>query len=271
MKMSRNSGIFLAFLSKNLPYLRNFKPNTMRLDKHLYQNGAFFAIGFFLFALLAFWPSYYSKIGEEMEVRFHTHGLAMTTWTLLLIAQAFLIRLKKFRIHRLIGKVSYFIFPLIIAATINLIHHQFQDTGQLTNMHFSNIALMVNATIALAIFYGLAIYYQKQPLVHARYMICTIFPMFTPVTDRLIYRHYRPLLDYMPTIDGYPVAPAAGFLLADILLVGLVIWDWRNNKRLGPFAVALGILLLYHTSVLYWYDTSVWKAFAKWFLQLPLS
>lgn len=243
----------------------------MRLDKHLYQNGVFVAIGFFLFALLAFWPGYYSKIGEAMEVRLHTHGLAMTTWCLLLIAQGLLIRLKKFRVHRLIGKVSYVIFPLIIAATINLIHYQFQGAGQLTNMHYATIALMVNATMVLAVLYGLAIYHQKQPLVHARYMICTIFPMFTPVTDRLIYRHYPSLLEYLPTIDGYPMAPAAGFLLADILLIALVIWDWKNKNRLSPFAVTLGLLLLYHASVLYWYDAAVWKAFAGWFLQLPLS
>ncbi|PHN01452.1 hypothetical protein [Flavilitoribacter nigricans] len=243
----------------------------MRLDKHLYQHSAFFIIGFFLLALLAFWPSYYSRIGADMEVRFHTHGLAMTTWCVLLIVQALLIRFKKFSIHRLIGKVSYVIFPLIIAATLNLIHHQFQDAGPLANIHLANIALMVNATLVLAILYGLAIYYQKKPLVHARYMICTVFPMVTPVTDRLIYRHYRPLLEYVPTIDGYTMAPAVGFLLADLILLALVIWDWRTRKEPGPFAVALVLLLIYHASVLYFYDSSIWRAFAEWFLRLPLS
>lgn len=243
----------------------------MDLNKHLYRNGAFWAIAFFLTALLAFWPSYFSRIGDDMEIRFHTHGLAMTTWCLLLITQALLIRFKKFKVHRIIGKVSYFLFPIIIAATLNLIHHQFQGTGPLANIHLATIALMVNATLVLAILYALAIYFRKQPLVHARYMISTIFPMFTPVTDRLIYRHYPPLLKFVPTIDGYTMAPAIGFLLADLILIALVIWDWRMNKKFGAFAVALLLLLIYHASVLYWYDTALWRVLATWFLSLPLS
>lgn len=241
------------------------------LNKHLYQNGVFFALGFFVLALWAFWPSYYSHLNNLEEPGLHFHGLAMTTWCLLLIAQAFLIRVKKYALHRFVGKVSYVVFPFIVVATLNLIHYRFQGVQQLAGIHLSNIALMVNATLLLAILYGMAIYYRKQPLTHARYMICTIFPMVTPVTDRLIHHHFRSLLAYVPRIEGYAIAPAAGFLLADVLVLGLLIWDWRTHKRLDVFPVVLVLLLLYHASVLYFYQFSFWRSFSQWFLSLPLS
>jgi len=39
----------------------------------------------------------------------------------MLIAQAFLIRVKKYRIHTLVGKASYLIFPLFTPLTDRII------------------------------------------------------------------------------------------------------------------------------------------------------
>src|SRR5690606_20940462 len=106
----------------------------------------------------------------------------------------------------------------------------------------------------------------KQPGLHSRYMLATLFPMFTPVTDRLIYQFYRPIIEWVPRIGRMPVVPAAGFLLADLILVGLIIWDWRSGRRWSPFAVTLLLLLPYHYSVLYFYQYDFWKAFCAWFV-----
>lgn len=246
----------------------------MKLDQVIYRHSWVFFVLFFLAALVAFWPSYFAKLDQQEHFRFHTHGLAMTTWCIMLILQATFIRLKVYKLHKFLGWSSYAIFPLIIIATINLIHFGFQELrpySDLPNIIYANVALMVNAVIALTLLYGLAIYNRKKPLIHARYMIGTVFTMFTPVTDRLIYRHFRELLNYVPVIDGRPFAPGAGFLLADIMLAGLVLWDGLKNKRWNVFPIILLILVLYHCSVLYWHDTTWWKSFSQWFIHLPLS
>lgn len=244
----------------------------MKKSKFLFHNYSWvFFSTFFLLALIAFWPGYFAKLDKQEHFRFHTHGLAMTLWCLMLIGQSFMIRFKYYKIHGFIGKLSYLVFPLIIVATINLIHFGFSDLVNLASVHLSSIALMVNATFVLALFYGFAIYFRKSPFIHARFMVATVFPMITPVTDRLIYRQARWILEYVPTIDGFPIAPAAGFLLGDLIICGLIFWDGFMNKQWKVFPFVLIVMLCYHSSVLFWYDSEYWRAFSNWFLSLPLS
>ena len=75
----------------------------------------------------------------------------------------------------------------------------------------------------------------------------------------------------LPATDGLtkPV-PTAGFLLADVMLVALSVWDWRANKR-RVFPIALAVLVQYHVSVLTFYQFGFWHAFGEWFMTLPLS
>jgi hypothetical protein len=101
-------------------------------------------------------------------------------------------------------------------------------------------------------------------------MIASVFPLFTPVTDRLIGRYLPSIVALVPRVGGSPVVPTAGFLLADAILIGLSLWDWATNKRV-VFPVALGVLVLYHASVLTFYQFGFWQAFGRWFVSLPLS
>jgi len=189
----------------------------------------------------------------------------------MLIAQAYLIRTNKRNLHRIVGKASFVIVPLLIVSTLRLIHFRLSPAKDvLPDIVLSNFALMFNATLVFALIYGLAIYYKKEALTHARFMLCTIFPLFTPITDRIIYGNFRWLVPYAPAIDRYPIVPVFGFALANIILIVLSIWDWRKNKRL-IFPVVLGILLFYHTSVLSFHNLIFWKTLAKWFLHLPMS
>jgi hypothetical protein len=113
-------------------------------------------------------------------------------------------------------------------------------------------------------------WYRREPAIHARFMIATLFPLFTPVTDRLIGRYLPAIVPLVPRIGGSPVVPTAGFLLADVMLIALSVWDWRTNKR-RVFPIALGVLVLYHASVMTFYQFDFWRSFAAWFLTLPLS
>ena len=103
-------------------------------------------------------------------------------------------------------------------------------------LHF--LALTLISIVAFALFYALAIWFRRDAQLHARWMVCTVFPLVTPVTDRLIGAHFQPVIGLVPQIDGSPILPAAGFLLADLVLVALTVWDWRANRRLGVFPAA---------------------------------
>lgn len=244
---------------------------TLSLNQFLYQRSVIYLIAFFGFALFAFWSNYFSILGQPMSFYFHFHGIFMILWCLMLIAQALLIRTKKYSIHTVIGKTSYLIFPLLILSTLLLIHATVRKSPEVNLGTYFSMALMFNATVVLVIIYGLGIFFRKDRLTHARYMVCTIFPLFTPVTDRIIYKYIPSLVQFAPQVEGFPIVPFFGFLLADILVIGLAVWDWKIHKRKDVFLIVLASLLIYHSSLFIFYKIPAWQNFSSWFYGLELT
>ncbi|HUO66259.1 MAG TPA: hypothetical protein VMV37_01925, partial [Gammaproteobacteria bacterium] len=251
------------------------EPPCMRAEAALYRNSARFFALFLLGLVLAFWPSYFARLFEQPSLFFHLHGVALTLWVVMLVAQAQLIRTGRRPLHRQIGKASYVLAPAVVAITVSFVHYRV--AGSLPSFerlppfvpYF--LALTLNSLIVFAAFYTLAIYHRRDAGRHARWMISTAFPLFTPITDRLIGGHWPALAALAPRIDGSPILPVFGFALADLILLGLAAWDWRANRRVDVFASALAVLALYHLSALTLYRVPAWGAFCSWFLSLPLS
>jgi hypothetical protein len=241
------------------------------LDGFLYNQSVFAFIAFFGLAVWAFWTSYYGKLHEDMAWPMRFHGMAMTAWCLMLIGQPLLIRLKKNKIHKLTGKLSYLIAPLVLMTGAHLAQITVNDMEAGTSLYYYWIALMFNSLIAFAIFYGLSMWHRKKPLTHARYMLCTIFPLFTPITDRLIYKYFPELIQLVPELERMPLVQLIGFALADVLLLTLLLWDWKSHKRLDVFPVVFLVMGLFQLSVLTFYKFAFWKQIANWIMSLPLS
>jgi hypothetical protein len=166
--------------------------------------------------------------------------------------------------------------PALVLITASFVHFRMtggepvQGVTVIPGPVLRNLALMLNSLVAFSVLYALAIYHRRSPLVHARYMLCTVFPLFTPVTDRLIGMHLPEVIGFLPRIDGSPVLPVAGFLLADLILVVLAVLDWRSSRR-KEFFYALGVLVAYHVTTLTLHRVPAWNAFGVWFVGAPLS
>jgi hypothetical protein len=222
----------------------------------------------------AFWPTYFTRLFEQPSLWFHAHGVALTLWCSLLVVQVQLIRTGRRGWHRWLGRSSYVLAPAVVIVTTLFVHYRvapaLRGVALLPPMSLHFLALTLLSIVAFALFYGLAIGLRRDAQVHARWMVCTVFPLVTPVTDRLIGAHFRFAVGLVPRIDGNPILPAAGFLLADLVLLGLAVWDWRANRRLAVFPVALFALLVYHVAALTLHGASPWNAFCVWFVDLPL-
>ncbi|MEO5978899.1 MAG: hypothetical protein ABIS36_25390 [Chryseolinea sp.] len=239
----------------------------MKLEKTLYQRSYLFFVAFFLFMLAGFWLTYFTRLLEQENYRMHMHGIAMILWCIMLISQAYLIRTKHTYLHRQIGKVSYVLVPFIAFTTIDVYKFRLSEFLKLDVRDYLFTASVLIALLTFLIFFGLAIYYRKTPAIHARYMVCTVFAMFTAVIDRIINFYFPSLLIYFPYVEG-PVAQVVGLTLGDMLLAALCIWDWRSHKRLNVFPVALSIHLIYHFSVLNFYKFRFWRSFCIWFFEV---
>ena len=111
----------------------------MNLDKIIYKNIVVYFVSFLLLAIWAFWPSYFSHILTDIEPHIHFHGITMSLWCLMLIGQAFLIRLKKYKIHRVVGKFSYLLAPLILISGFNTAHASIVDNIVRNGSYYSKV------------------------------------------------------------------------------------------------------------------------------------
>jgi hypothetical protein len=241
-----------------------------RVTPALFSFGARFFVVFLALTVWAFWPSYFARLFEQPNIWFHAHGIVLALWLTLLVVQAQLIRTQRRAWHRQLGKLSYVVAPAVVAITTVFVRQRVSASvvgmPRLPPMALHFLALTLLSLVAFAVFYVLAIARRRDSQTHARWMICTVFPLVTPVTDRLIGAHLPRLVGWVPRIDGTPILPAAGFALADLLLVTLSLWDWRVNRRRDVFPVALGVLLVYHAGTLTLHRVPLWNAFCVWFL-----
>jgi len=237
----------------------------------LYHFGVRLFAGFTMAMLVAFWPSYFSRLAEQPSLHHHAHGIAMSLWLVLLITQASLMRSGNRALHRRLGLLSYVLVPVIVVVTLRFVHYTVQEgPADLGAYGLFFLALVVVTLVAFVALYGLAMFNRAQPAVHARYMVATIFPLFPPVTDRLFGRFMPSIFESMPRIGGAPIIQCAGFAIADAILLGLALWDWQKNGR-RVFPIALAIVVAAQAAILTLHNFGFWQAFGTWFVKLPLT
>jgi hypothetical protein len=236
----------------------------------LYHFGVRLFAAFTLAMFVAFWPSYFSRLGDQPSIHHHAHGIAMSLWLALLITQASLMRAGNRALHRRLGLVSYALVPIIVIVTIRFVHYTVREAPNLGDYGLFFVALVVMTLVTFVALFALAMLYRKQPAVHARFMLSTLFPLFPPVTDRLIARFMPAVIDWVPRIGGGEILQVAGFVIADTILVGLAVWDWSANRR-RVFPVALAIVVAGQAAILNFHRFGFWQAFGSWFVSQPLS
>jgi hypothetical protein len=236
----------------------------------LFTFSARFFVIFLGLAVWAFWPSYFARLFEQPNAWFHAHGIVLALWLGMLVVQAQLIRTQRRSLHRQLGKLSYVVAPAVVIITTVFVHQRVSGSvaglPELPAMAQHFLALTLLSLVAFAVFYGFAIARRRDSQAHPRWMLCTVFPLVTPVTDRLIGAHVPAVIGIVPRIEGNPILPTVGFALADLILLALSLWDWRMNRRLDVFPVALVVLLGYHVGTLTLHRVPFWNAFCVWFL-----
>jgi hypothetical protein len=237
----------------------------------LYHFGVRLFAGFTLAMVVAFWPSYFSRLADQPSIHPHAHGLAMSAWLVLLVAQASLMRSGNRALHRRLGLASYALVPIIVVVTLRFVHYTLQEgPPELGAYALFFLALVVWTLVTFVTLFALAMFYRKQPAVHARFMVATLFPLFPPVTDRLIGRFMPSIIGLVPRIGGGEILQVAGFAIADAILVGLAVWDWSANRR-RVFPIALAIVIAGQVIIMNAHRVGLWQAFGPWFVGLPLT
>lgn len=227
-----------------------------------FNKSGYYFILLLILAIIGFWESYFSKLLNDINSYTHFHAITMLLWIGMLITQAFLIRNKKRDLHRLIGKFSYALVPLLIISLILLAHSQITiknygiSYGRLYVL-FLQLSLLVIFIVA----YSLAIINKKSPNHHARYMICTSLTLIDPAIARIP-------LDLPSLPFTYQVVT---FSIINLILLILIFMERKQKNAREVFPLMLLINLIFQTLNLTWTDSKAWDDFALWFALLPLT
>ncbi|VAW92482.1 hypothetical protein MNBD_GAMMA21-518 [hydrothermal vent metagenome] len=237
----------------------------------MFKKSGYFFIVLLLLAVIGFWKSYFSLFFHDIDVYpqlsevenyIHFHAATMLLWLGLLITQAFLIRFNKRSLHKIIGKFSYILIPVLAVSLVLLAHSQLtiQEFG-LTYGRLYILFLQLSLLVIFMIAYGLAITYRHTPARHARYMICTALTMIDPAVARLP-------IDIPSLPFSYQVVT---FGITDLILIILIILERKKTKGREVFPIMLGVFLFFQILNLTATRSQIWDDFGLWFARLPLT
>lgn len=176
---------------------------------------------------IAFYPTYFVKF-PHFEANYdsfiHVHAFLAALWVLMLIVQPFFIVNKKMSWHRIVGKMSYLIFPLLILSFI---------PGIIKMMHegkYLNIFFPAGDCVVLILLYSLAIYFKKKPQLHMRYMIASSLTLLGPTIGRI-----GPMRLGMGEVGTQTLQ----YVITFGILLSLISYDRKNKRKSGPYLVAV--------------------------------
>lgn len=233
-------------------------------SKIRFDKSGYYFIGLVIIVLLGFWPSYFSGFingNNKYAFYFHFHAFMMSTWIAMLIAQPILIRKKKLRIHKVIGKISYVVMPLLFISVLLLVHSRIK--GSERNDLGLSIFVPFKDLLIIATTYIIAIRYRHNLQIHARAMIATgivfIEPALSRFMDNSVIKN-NGVLAYLSTI---------GIIYA--ILISLMIIERKQKSARWIFPLVLVMYIIVHSVLIFNIEIPFLNSFAKWYASLPLT
>ena len=232
------------------------------MEKTLQNRILYFFVAIFIITNLGFYKTYlihFPKF-EGFPWIYHIHGMLAMAWILMLIGQAYLIRVQKYDLHRLVGKLSYVIMPLFLVSLFFTAKESYFRNIQTMSQADALAELPKGGTIdilLLGLIYALAMIYKKNVGYHIRFMASTGLIILMPGLGRFIF-----------VFLGIPFP----FALIPMIFVGLgvgIIWliiDIKNKKSAFPMGVYL-VTTLIMNAIGIGSHSVLWQGFAKWWVE----
>jgi hypothetical protein len=228
-----------------------------------YKNVSLLFVVIFGIVVLGFFKTYFGLFPGFNNVTLiqHIHGLLFTTWFVLLFVQPLLIRYGKYKAHRIIGRFTYVLVPCIIIsihfiareAYLNAVAAHVPKQAILAGMYFPTYQVF-----DFFVLYLLAIINKHRTPYHMRYMIATSLAI-AGAGLRRVFTHVMGL-------DGAE-AVLLGFLVPDLILVGLIVYDRIKGNNSSAYIIAFIILAISHYSYYIIPNSALWQSVAGYFVR----
>lgn len=216
---------------------------------------------YLLLAAIAFWPTYLSQ-PRASSTYTHFHAATATLWMVLLIAQSWAIGARRVPLHRLLGKGSYVLAPLVLVSIFLLAHDRISGAapGEAYAIQTYILYLQLSLAFLFGLSYALAIRTRKSVARHSRFMVCTALTLIDPVFIRILF-----------WIDPTPAwnYQWATFGLCDLVFLVLIWLERSNRAGRGVFPAMLAVFVAAQLPALLGLtEGPLWQAFARFYAGL---
>ena len=230
----------------------------------MFRTSGYCFLGLFALSLLAFWKTYVTH-PTSFDPYTHVHAVLMVGWFAILIAQPFLIRRERRATHRVLGRISFALVPLLVVSIILLTH------ARVTAVPAADLAAEANffylafgMSVLLLVPWLLGIKHRHTVALHARYMIATSLAVLDPVLGRI-------LAFYFPRLPSRDVYTLISYLVTAAILAVLIVREREQRVGRGVFPFVLVLATLVYAGFFTLGRTDAWLAFIRWFGSLPLT
>src|ERR1700704_1119998 len=222
-------------------------------------------------AFLGFAPTYWLPMASgsfSSTPVVHFHGMLFFAWTLYFAFQTWLAASGRTARHRSLGLIgvslatAMTIFGFLVA--VNAMK-QSAAIGQ-TDAGIAFVIVPLSGILFFAVVLTLAIAARARPEIHKRLMLLASISLLDAAVARWFLTFLAPPGPLGPPPVPVTIAPA---LVAYLLLVAAMVFDWRTRGRPHPVYVYGGIALV-AVKLLNWpiSTTPLWHSFAGGILAL---
>jgi uncharacterized membrane protein YozB (DUF420 family) len=231
-------------------------------ERRAFERQFFLAIAilFPIIVLIGFGPTYYLKgffsTPPVARTLIHLHGFVMSAWVILFVAQVYLIRSAKIKLHQQLGILGVIIgLALIVIGLMTAVaaakYGSASTPPGVKPLEFLIVPFF--DVFVFAVLFGAALYYRRNAPNHKRLMLMTVINLLPPAIARF------------PFGLTATFGPLWFFGVPDLVALILLIGDtWRNKKLNKIFLAGTIFLIASHWLRLPISTTQAWNDFAVW-------
>jgi hypothetical protein len=183
----------------------------------------------------------------------HFHGIAFTSWMLLLMTQTSLIASGRTQLHRRLGIAGVVLAAALVWLGIQVAITRTSD-GTIADHGAPPLIFLAVPVIGMLVFGALiaaAVYWRRSSAVHKRLMLIATLELVTAAVARL------------PVIST--LGPVAFFGATDLFLLAMVAYDLTVLKRVHPATMWGGLFFVISQPLRLLIGASApWGEFATW-------
>lgn len=152
----------------------------------------------------------------------HFHGVVMTSWVVLFIAQVWLVSSRRTKVHQRLGIGGAVLAGLVVCVGILTAIFAAARGGPSDPSALAFLAIPLFDMFVFAVLVGLALYYRRRLQTHKRLMLLASLSILTAAIARFP-------IDFIE-----PGRPLVFFGLTDLCILACVAFDTIRNRRLHP-------------------------------------